>query len=288
MPPAPTYAPLYERGGVSLIRHDEEASEWGVDEVGEWLNRIGLGEHAAKFKKHKIVGVQLSRLTEAHLVELGMAAIGDRLLLLSELDAISVTKSRVLWEGEEVWSFHGPFDWLWKKHLRAGCRKAICLRPAFWDQYKLTSEALIVTQRDRGMLDDAVCCARAIKMTTRHIELWNITGVTVKSAYKESDSCDFGVVTWRALSNLRRPAVPSPSPAATSGQRAARVEMRSDGSDGRWWQADEVTIELDKMRLLKPLQPLTLPAKTSPALVTKIMEIIQKHHRGPTGAKMAR
>lgn len=245
MPPAPTYAPLYERGGVSLIRHDEEASEWGVDEVGEWLNRIGLGEHAAKFKKHKIVGVQLRSLTEAHLVELGMTAIGDRLLLLSELDAISVTKSRVLWEGEEVWSFHGPFDWLWKKHLRAGCRKAICLRPAFWDQYKLTSEALIVTQRDRGMLDDAVCCARAIKMTTRHIELWNITGVTVKAAYKESDSCDFGV-------------------------------------------ADEVVIELDKMKLLKPLQPLTLPAKTSPALVTKIMEIIQKHHRGPTGAKMAR
>lgn len=192
----PSYTPLYDADAVTLTRHsDADPTDWAPIDVAAWLNRIGLGAYSRAFEKNKIKGVQLKSLTEAHLTELGVLLVGDRLSLLTEVANLTATKETVLWSAEEVWSIHGPIDYLYKMHLRGCFKKLTCQRPAFWDQYKLTTNALIVTQRERGLLDDAVCCARAIKQTTRHIDLDHITGITTDTASKEGAMAkfDYGV-----------------------------------------------------------------------------------------------
>lgn len=183
---------------------------------------------------------QLKSLTEAHLTELGVTLIGDRLTLLAEMSKIPFLTSTVLWEDDEVHSFAGPVDYCCKIHVKQCVRKLTCQRPLFWDHYTLTSSALVVTQRERGVLADAACCGRAVKVNTRHIDLENITGITTNTASKDSQACDFGV-------------------------------------------ADTITIELDKMKMLRQVHPLVVAKGESAHVVAKIMNQVQKN-RGGAGA----
>lgn len=182
-----------------------------------------------------------------HMAEMGIALVGERLVLLAAIAGLSATVEEVLWEGEEVLSIHGPIDWFYKTKIRRCFKKLTCQRPLFWDKYKLTTSALVVTQRERGLLDDAVCCARAIKQTTRHIDLDHIIGVTTDTASKEGAmaECDFGV-------------------------------------------ADVINIELDRMKMLKPMLPMVIESGSSPAVVAKIMELIDKNRSAPRPPAMAR
>ena len=175
-------------------------------------------------------------------MELGVALIGDRLSMLAEISKMAFLSSSVLWEEDEVHSFAGPVDWFCKAKVRPCVRKATCKRPAFWDHYMLTSNALVVTQRERGILADAWCSGRAVNMTTRHIDLDHITGVTTNTASKDSQACDFGV-------------------------------------------ADVITIELDKMKTMRQIQPLVIKKGESVHAVAKIMAAMQKNRAAGAGAK---
>lgn len=66
---------LEENGGF-----DSEANvaTWSAKDVGDWLGKLGLGEHAKSFEQHRITGDMLHSLNENHLKELNMSMIGAR------------------------------------------------------------------------------------------------------------------------------------------------------------------------------------------------------------------
>ena len=57
------------------------AATWDNKEVCDWLARVGLGAHVPQFRRHMITGRQLHRLTEAHLIEMKVELIGERIAL---------------------------------------------------------------------------------------------------------------------------------------------------------------------------------------------------------------
>ena len=58
------------------------------EDVGNWLDKLGLGEHAKSFEHHRIVGDMVHSLTESHLKELGVNFIGQRMTILRDASRI--------------------------------------------------------------------------------------------------------------------------------------------------------------------------------------------------------
>ena len=56
-------------------------------EIEQWLETLGLGGYAEAFAANDIGADILSRLTEAHLKELGVS-IGDRLRLMQAIEGL--------------------------------------------------------------------------------------------------------------------------------------------------------------------------------------------------------
>jgi len=57
------------------------------DDVGRWLEELGLGEYAGAFAKNRIDSGLLARLTNDDLKDIGVAAVGDRRRLLDAIAA---------------------------------------------------------------------------------------------------------------------------------------------------------------------------------------------------------
>jgi len=58
---------------------------WRVEDVGTWLDALGLGEHKAAFFENRLAGDVIFLLLESHLQDMGMYKIGDRLYFMEEL-----------------------------------------------------------------------------------------------------------------------------------------------------------------------------------------------------------
>ena len=167
-----------EEGNLLRTATDVEAapdvSEWETKEVCEWLESIGLGHHTQEFRRNEIVGRQLHRLTEEHLVAMGVSLIGQRLVLRHEISRLHSEMSdtldeTVVWSASAVKSYHGACDYFYKRKIRPCLRKLTCQLPGFLDGYHMTTSALIVTQRERTLSE--VCCGgRQVRTTTRHVE----------------------------------------------------------------------------------------------------------------------
>lgn len=57
---------------VDKISEPDTIKEFGIKEVGVWLEKLNLGQYTANFKKHKIDGSILLDLTSENLQELGI------------------------------------------------------------------------------------------------------------------------------------------------------------------------------------------------------------------------
>ena len=64
----------------------------------EWVKELpqALQAHAPLIIRHKFSGHGLSQLTDAHLGEMGITAVGDRFALLREIDRLRVREERRL------------------------------------------------------------------------------------------------------------------------------------------------------------------------------------------------
>ncbi|MCZ6720128.1 MAG: adenylate/guanylate cyclase domain-containing protein, partial [Proteobacteria bacterium] len=58
-------------------------------DVGQWLEALGLGEHAKMFAENAVTAELLPTLTESDLRELGVAKLGQRKRLLEAIEALS-------------------------------------------------------------------------------------------------------------------------------------------------------------------------------------------------------
>jgi hypothetical protein len=56
-------------------------------DVGGWLRGLGLGQYETNFRDNKINADLLPRLTNDDLKDIGVTALGDRLLLLDAIAA---------------------------------------------------------------------------------------------------------------------------------------------------------------------------------------------------------
>ena len=68
----------------------DQATQWGVQDVCNWLEQLQLGEYSDKFKSHDIRGRELLCLAQRDLKELGITKIGH---LKRILQAINDLKS---------------------------------------------------------------------------------------------------------------------------------------------------------------------------------------------------
>ena len=243
-PPSPAYVQLLasSQQPVTLVRHginfdvgaeddDGVARSDTSRDVAVWLHGVGLEEYIPVFQEHRIVIEQLRKLDDARLAEIGVRAVGDRLRLLDAIQA-RPSKEDVRWTATEARSYHGACDYFYKVKVRPCVKRMTCQPKSFYDQYTLTSDRLIVMQRERGVLDDLGCiapCGRVVRQTTRHIELEQVTAVTASTTGMVQAACDFGV-------------------------------------------ADVITVELDKMKMLRPLQPLFVEKGAAADVVDKIMQ----------------
>ena len=60
-----------------------------MDEVGHWLEQLGLGRYTATFAENDIEFDLLSELTDADLEKLGVSSLGHRKRLLGAIAALS-------------------------------------------------------------------------------------------------------------------------------------------------------------------------------------------------------
>ena len=58
---------------------------WDAEQLGTWLDALGLGELVAAFQAHNVDGGTVFLLTEDHLKELGFNLVGDRLYFVEVL-----------------------------------------------------------------------------------------------------------------------------------------------------------------------------------------------------------
>ena len=84
------------RGGVHECRPDaaSQVLVWDGEQLGAWLEALGLGDLAPSFLHHNVNGGTVFLLTEEHLRDLGFSVVGDRLYfieLLTQLCGIAET-----------------------------------------------------------------------------------------------------------------------------------------------------------------------------------------------------
>jgi class 3 adenylate cyclase len=60
-----------------------------VQQIADWLEKLGLGQYAQRFAENEITGSILPDLTDADLKELGVSALGHRRLLLRAIAELS-------------------------------------------------------------------------------------------------------------------------------------------------------------------------------------------------------
>lgn len=74
---------------VYNMMRSQDLLTWTATQVAQWLDQIGLGQYRKTFLENKITGPLLSLLTDTQLVDLGMTAVGHRVLFAFELQRVS-------------------------------------------------------------------------------------------------------------------------------------------------------------------------------------------------------
>ena len=69
----------------------QEVRQWTINDVAEWLVRVGLGEHAETFRANKVDGECLQSLNNDLLKnDLNIAALGNRQRILRKVQTLQM------------------------------------------------------------------------------------------------------------------------------------------------------------------------------------------------------
>src|SRR5262245_26784544 len=77
-----------------LDNHEWYAVEGAMTDLGGWLRSLGLGKYEAAFRENEIDETVLRSLTDEHLKQLGVTALGHRLKLLDAIAALRGDESQ--------------------------------------------------------------------------------------------------------------------------------------------------------------------------------------------------
>lgn len=96
---------------------------WSEEQVGEWLAEHELGQHAPRFRKHRVDGAALIEITEEELKdELGVRSVKDRKTFRVQLCEAS-SDCNILPTEIGSWSESEVADWLQSFGYRQHCRR---------------------------------------------------------------------------------------------------------------------------------------------------------------------
>jgi hypothetical protein len=91
IPPTQTKRPLISQSSLQALprQTSKEVRQWTVEDVAEWLVRVGLGEHAETFRANKVDGECLQLLNNDLLKnDLNIAALGNRQRILRKVQTL--------------------------------------------------------------------------------------------------------------------------------------------------------------------------------------------------------
>lgn len=91
------------RSAFSPTSSGIDPSGWSPQRVAEWIKSIGLGAHAPAFERHMLSGSQLAMLTDAHMIEMGIGLIGQRMKLKHHISSLQLQADEpILWSMSSV------------------------------------------------------------------------------------------------------------------------------------------------------------------------------------------
>eukprot|EP01103_Thecamoeba_quadrilineata_P004956 TRINITY_DN14819_c0_g1_i1.p1 TRINITY_DN14819_c0_g1~~TRINITY_DN14819_c0_g1_i1.p1 ORF type:complete len:554 (+),score=105.92 TRINITY_DN14819_c0_g1_i1:44-1705(+) len=70
----------------------KDVTQWDLNEVGLWLESLGLREHKKAFQSNAITGSELLELTDGDLHDIGMKKLGERKKILNQLSQLNQTR----------------------------------------------------------------------------------------------------------------------------------------------------------------------------------------------------
>jgi hypothetical protein len=76
--------------------------QWTCDEVIQWVTNVGFQDCAQVFQAHQVTGPALPRLNPSLLAEMGIASVGRRILLMTEITKLQAV-DRAHWRAEVLW-----------------------------------------------------------------------------------------------------------------------------------------------------------------------------------------
>lgn len=74
---------------IHLLCRIQDVEKWGVEEVGQWLDGLGLSQHRESFASNDITGKWLLRLSLKDLEELGVTSLGRRRELWDAIEELN-------------------------------------------------------------------------------------------------------------------------------------------------------------------------------------------------------
>ena len=136
------YRRMPELEGLVTSDVAEPHLHWSAPTVGEWLASLGLALYSQKFVEHEVTGDLLEVMDKEDLRDLGVTLVGHRLKLLRAVAALqqkseSESRSKMLWQADEVLHRDGPLGWL---SFYLSCKS--CVKGT--SKYKLTGRAMVL------------------------------------------------------------------------------------------------------------------------------------------------
>jgi len=154
------YRRMPELEGLVTSDVAEPHLHWSAPTVGEWLASLGLALYSQKFVEHEVTGDLLEVMDKEDLRDLGVTLVGHRLKLLRAVAALqqkseSESRSKMLWQADEVLHRDGPLGWL---SFYLSCKS--CVKGT--SKYKLTGRAMVLARARTALLARLAFGCRAV------------------------------------------------------------------------------------------------------------------------------
>lgn len=146
---------LAEKSAVEGPFGGKPIKEWGNDLVVQWVVNIGFQDCSEVFQAHLVTGRGLPRLTPPLLAEMGIASVGRRILLMSEITKLQAVdrahwRNELLWQGVQYRS--GPCNGVLPYNFPLCCEMFVG-KP---DVYKFTNSRFTMTRWTKNV--NYPCC----------------------------------------------------------------------------------------------------------------------------------
>ena len=131
--------------------------QWTCEEVVQWVGQVGFEDCSQVFQAHLVTGPALPRLNPSLLAEMGIASVGRRILLMTEITKLQAV-DRAHWRAEVVWKDieyrAGPCNGVLPYGFPCCCASQVG-HPA---NYKLTNSRFTIVQWTQNVNQPCMGC----------------------------------------------------------------------------------------------------------------------------------